>query len=194
MMMEDFQETQAMNGDQHLQDLRQRINAKAENLVKLRSTERRTKRWANIVVLAVLLAILVALVVYSYIENNLWKFSTWACIFFATALIADYILKMIMRRYLTRMKSPSTAPQYYREVKRLITTHKLRLWIPLAAALACGSFVRNRPEPWLYSLLFDSGLVLGSILGSKMRNWFLDDDFCYDVDELGDLIAQESAA
>ena len=193
-MMENFQETQAMNGDQHLQDLRQRINAKAENLVKLRSTERRTKRWANIVVLAVLLAILVALVVYSYIENNLWKFSTWTCIFLGTALIADYVLKMIMRRYLTRMKSPSTAPQYYREVKRLITTHKLRLWIPLAAALACGSFVRNRPEPWLYSLLFDSGLVLGSILGSKMRNWFLDDDFCYDVDELGDLIAQESAA
>lgn len=192
-MMENFQETQAMNGEQHLQDLRQRINAKAENLVKLRSTERRTKRWANIAVLAVLLAILVALVVYSYIENNLVKFSTWACIFFATALIADYILKMIMRRFLTRMKSPSTAPQYYREVKRLITTHKLRLWIPLAAALACGSFVRNRPEPWLYSLLFDSGLVLGSILGSKMRNWFLDDDFCYDVEELGDLIAQESA-
>lgn len=194
MIMEDFQETQAMNGDQHLQDLRQRINAKAENLVKLRSTERRTKRWANIVVLAVLLAILVALVVYSYIENNLWKFSTWTCIFLATALIADYILKMIMRRYLTRMKKTSTAPQYYREVKRLITTHKLRLWIPLAAALACGSFVRNRPEPWLYSILFDSGLVLGSILGAKMRNWFLDDDFCYDVEELGDLIAQESAA
>ena len=194
MMMEDFQETQAMNGEQHLQDLRQRINAKAENLVKLRSTERRTKRWANIVVLAVLLAILVALVVYSYIENNLWKFSTWTCIFLGTALIADYILKMIMRRYLTRMKKTSTASQYYREVKRLITTHKLRLWIPLAAALACGSFVRNRPEPWLYSILFDSGLVLGSILGSKMRNWFLDDDFCYDVEELGDLIAQESAA
>ena len=192
--MEDFQETQAMNGEQHLQDLRQRINAKAENLVKLRSTERRTKRWANIAVLAVLLAILVALVVYSYIENNLWKFSTWTCIFLGTALIADYVLKMIMRRYLTRMKKTSTAPQYYREVKRLITTHKLRLWIPLAAALACGSFVRNRPEPWLYSLLFDSGLVLGSILGSKMRNWFLDDDFCYDVEELGDLIAQESAA
>ncbi len=192
--MEDFQETQAMNGEQHLQDLRQRINAKAENLVKLRSTERRTKRWANIVVLAVLLAILVALVVYSYIENNLWKFSTWTCIFLGTALIADYILKMIMRRYLTRMKKTSTVPQYYREVKRLITTHKLRLWIPLAAALACGCFVRNRPEPWLYSILFDSGLVLGSILGAKMRNWFLDDDFCYDVEELGDLIAQESAA
>lgn len=193
-MMENFQETQAMNGDQHLQDLRQRINAKAENLVKLRSTERRTKRWANIVVLAVLLAILVALVVYSYIENNLWKFSTWTCIFLGTALIADYVLKMIMRRYLTRMKKTSTAPQYYREVKRLITTHKLRLWIPLAAALVCVNFVRNRPEPWLFSLLFDSGLVLGTILGAKMRNWFLDDDFCYDVEELGDMIAQESAA
>lgn len=192
-MMEIFQETQAMNGEQHLQDLRQRINAKAENLVKLRSTERRTKRWANIAVLAVLLAIIVALAVYSYVKNDLGAFSTWVCIFIGAALIADYILKMIMRRYLTRMKNPSTAPQYYREVKRLITTHKLRQWIPLAAALACGSFVRNRPEPWIYSLLFDSGLVLGAILGSKMRNWFLDDDFCYDVEELGDMIAQESA-
>ncbi len=194
MLMEDFQETQAVNGEQHLKDLRQRINAKTENLVKLRSTERRTKRWAGIAIMTVLLAIIVALAVYSYVKNDLGAFSTWVCIFIGAALIADYILKMIMRRYLTRMKNPSTAPQYYREVKRLITTHKLRLWIPLAAALACGSFVRNRPEPWLYSLLFDSGLVLGSILGSKMRNWFLDDDFCYDVEELGDLIAQESAA
>lgn len=191
--MENFQETQAVNGEQHLKDLRQRINAKAENLVKLCSTERRAKRWAGIAIMTVLLAIIVALAVYSYIENNLVKFSTWACIFFATALIADYVLKMIMRRFLTRMKSPSTAPQYYREVKRLITTHKLRQWIPLAAALACGSFVRNRPEPWIYSLLFYSGLVLGAILGAKMRNWSLDDDFCYDVEELGDMIAQESA-
>ena len=194
MMMEIFQETQAMNGEQHLQDLRQRINAKAENLVKYRCTERRTKRWAGIAIMTVLLAIIVALAVYSYVKNDLGAFSTWVCIFIGAALIADYILKMIMRRYLTRMKKTSTAPHYYREVKRLITTHKLRLWIPLATALACGSFVRNRPEPWLYSLLFDSGLVLGSILGAKMRNWFLDDDFCYDVEELGDMIAQESAA
>ena len=193
-MMEIFQETQAMNGEQHLKDLRQRINAKAENLVKYRCTERRTKRWAGIAIMTVLLAIIVALAVYSYVKNDLGAFSTWVCIFIGAALIADYILKMIMRRYLTRMKSPSTAPQYYREVKRLITTHKLRLWIPLAAALACGSFVRNRPEPWIYSLLFDSGLVLGAILGAKMRDWSLDDDFCYDVEELGDMIAQESAA
>ena len=192
--MEDFQETQAMNGDQHLQDLRQRINAKAENLVKYRCTERRTKRWAGIAIMTVLLAIIVALAVYSYVKNDLEAFITWVCIFIGAALIADYILKMIMRRYLTRMQNPSTAPQYYREVKRLITTHKLRLWIPLATALACGSFVRNRPEPWLYSILFDSGLVLGAILGAKMRNWFLDDDFCYDVEELGNMIAQESAA
>ena len=194
MLMEDFQETQALNGEQHLKDLRQRINAKAENLVKYRCTERRTKRWAGIAIMTVLLAIIVALAVYSYVKNDLEAFITWVCIFIGAALIADYILKMIMRRYLTRMKNPSTAPQYYREVKRLITTHKLRQWIPLAAALACGSFVRNRPEPWLYSILFDSGLVLGSILGAKMRNWFLDDDFCYDVEELGDMIAQESAA
>ena len=193
-MMEDFQEAQAMNVEQQLQELRQRINAKAENLVKLRSTERRTKRWANIVVLAVLLAILVALVVYSYVENNLGKFSIWTCIFIGSAFIADRILYLIMRRYLTRMKNPSTAPQYYREVKRLITTHKLRIWIPLAAALACVNFVRNSSEPWLFSLLFDSGLVLGTILGAKMRNWFLDDDFCFDVEELGDMIAQESEA
>lgn len=192
--MENFQETQAMNGEQQLQELQQRINAKAENLVKLRSTERRTKRWAGIAIMTVLLAIIVALVVYSYVENNLGKFSIWASIFIGAALIADRILYLVMRRYLTRMKNPSTAPQYYREVKRLITTHKLRIWIPLAAALACVNFVRNRPEPWLFSLLVDSGLVLGSILGAKMRNWFLDDDFCFDVEELGDMIAQESAA
>jgi hypothetical protein len=191
--MEDFQETQAVNGEQHLQDLRQRINAKAENLVKYRCTERRTKRWAGIAIMTVLLAIIVALAVYSYVKNDLGAFSTWVCIFIGAALIADYILKMIMRRYLTRMKNPSTAPQYYREVKRLITTHKLRQWIPLAAALICGGFVRYGSGTWIDTCLASGGLVLGSILGAKMRNWFLDDDFCYDVEELGDMIAQESA-
>ena len=191
--MEDSQETQAVNGEQHLKDLRQRINAKAENLVKYRCTERRTKRWAGIAIMTVLLAIIVALAVYSYVKNDLGAFSTWVCIFIGAPLIADYILKMIMRRYLTRMKNPSTAPQYYREVKRLITTHKLRLWIPLAAALVCCGFIRFGSETWIDTSLASSGLILGTILGAKMRNWFLDDDFCFDVEELGDLIAQESA-
>lgn len=187
--MEDFQGIQTINEGQHWQELRQRINAKAENLLKWRNTERRTKRWAKIAVLIVILAILVALIVF-----NSRELYAWTGVFFGAALVADCILYLIMRHYLTRMKNPSTPPQYYRDVKRFITTHKLRLWIPLAVAFVCTYFVKRRTESWPFSLLYDSGLVLGAILGSKMRNWFLDDDFCFDVEELGETIAQESAA
>lgn len=190
--MEDIVEHQVMNDEQYLQELRQRINAKAENLVKYNNTEVRKRRWAVIAFWAVIIAIIIAIEVYSYVKNDHWEFNVWVVTFIGAAFIMDRIMYFIMRRHLTRMKNTGTPPHYYREVKRLITTHKLRQWIPLAVALICGYLVRYESESWSHSLLICSSMVLGVILGASMRNWFLDDDFRFDVEELGEMIHQES--
>ena len=68
--MADFQEPQTVNDEQHLQELRERINAKAENLVKWHNTQGRKKHWEFITVWIILIAILIAVEVYSYVKND----------------------------------------------------------------------------------------------------------------------------
>lgn len=190
--MDDHLEPQAMNDEQHLQELRLRINAKAENLVKWQRTEVGKRRWAVIIAFfAVIIAIIIATEVYSYVKNDFWDFNVHVVIFIVAVFIMDRIMYIIMRRYLTRMKNASTAPHYYQGVKRLITTHKLRLWIPLAVASIIDSYVKYGFDFWSFSLIC---WVIGAIWGSSMHNWFLDDDFCFDVEELGEMIHQESDA
>lgn len=192
--MDDIIEPQVMNDEQHLQELRQRINAKAENLVKWQRTDVRKRRWAVIAFWAIIIAIIIAIEVYSYVKNDFWEFNAWVVTFIFAAFIMDRIMYIIMRRNFTRMKNASTAPHYYREVKRLITTHKLRQWIPLAVALISGYYVKYGSASWSHSLLIGgSSMVLGVFLGASMRNWYLDDDFCFDVEEIGEMIHQESA-
>lgn len=191
--MADFQEPQTVNDEQHLQELRERINAKAENLVKWHNTQGRKKHWEFITVWIILIAILIAVEVYSYVKNDLWEYNVWCGIFIVAAFIVDRIHTLIMQRYLTRMKNANKAPQYLREVKRLITTHKLRLCIPYPVAVLCACFVWYGPDSWPYALFMNSSLIIGAIWGAWMRNWFLDDDFCFDVDELGEMINQKSA-
>lgn len=186
--------SQPMSDEQRFRELQQRINAKAENLVKRGNTEVKKNRWIAIAGWAVFAAIIIAVEVDSYKNNNFWEVNAMVCIFVGSALIIYFILTKIMRSYLTRMKSSNAAPQYYRDVKRLITTHKLRQWLPLAVAFVCTSYVSYGSESWFLELLIISAMVLGSIWGASMRNWFLDDDFRFDVDELGEMTEQENAA
>ena len=164
---------QPLTDEQRFQELQQRINEKAESLIKWGTTEGRKRRWIIITIWTVLIAIIVAVEVYSYVQNEFLDLNISVGVFIATFFIADRIMVMIMRHYLTRMKSSTTALQHFRPLKRLITTHKLRQVIPLTVAVTC--------------------MVIGVFLGSLMRNWFLDDDFCFDVEELADMINQDSA-
>ena len=183
-----------MDEDQHLRELRERINAKAENLIKRQTTEsRKCPRWGVIAIWGVVFAILVAIEVASYVHNEFWEFNAWFLAFMAVILILDRIMVMIMRRYLTRMKNAGTALQYFRAVKRLIRTHKLRQWLPLAIAFTCSYTVMYGTSHWPLGYLVGYGIVLGRILGGFMHNWNLDDDFRYDIEELVDVINQESA-
>ena len=197
-MDENNEMSQAMSDEQYFQELRQRINAKAENLVKTGLTGVRKNRWIVVAVLAVIIAIFIAAEVYSYVnlvKNDFWELNAFLGIFFGSSLIIFSIMSIIMRRNFTRMKNASSAPQYYREVKRLITTHKLRQWLPLVFAVVCTcKYDWYGNDSWLFSLIIGFLLILGPILGSSMRNWFLDDDFRFFVVELGDLIHQQSPA
>lgn len=192
--MEDFKEPQAINDEQYFQELRQRINAKAEKLAKIKLIAEKKRRWLAITLIAICIAILVALGVYSYVNHVFWAFIAFLGAFLGVSFIVYYIMTLVMRNFFTRMKNASTAPQYYREVKRLITTHKLRQWIPLVFAIVCASFVKYGNDSWPYSFLMGSAMVIGTIWGASMRNWFLDEDFCSDVEELKDLVNQERAA
>lgn len=183
----------AMNDGQQLQELRDRINAQAENLVKMGFTTGSKRRWIVYALLAVIVALLVAAEVYIYyVKDDFWGFNASLGTFAVTGIIADRILFMIMRRYLTRMKSADTATSHYRTVKQLIRVYKLRQWLPLTVALACSCLISHGKASWVAQLLTDSSIVLGVIIGLWLRNWNLDEDFSADVEELADIVEQES--
>lgn len=191
--MEDSKETQVMDDEQHLRELQQRINAKALNLIKWQRAEGRFNRWIVIACWIVAIAIIVAIWVVSFDNNyDLSKYSAYLGIFIGAAVIVYYILTMIMRRYFTRMKNSSTAQQYYRAVKRLITTHKLRQWLPLVAAVICP--LKLGSESFEHAALLNSSIVIGAILASWTGHWFLDDEFRCDIVELRDIVERENAA
>ena len=116
-------------------------------------------------------------------------------VFMIVCFIGSYLMTLIMRCFLSRMKNASTAPRYYRAVKRLILTHKLRYLIPLAMALVAGDILTSQLSNLAYTSSIPSGIacIIGIMIAAAMRNWYLDEDFRYDVEELGDLIKQESA-
>lgn len=187
--MEDFKEPQAMSDEQKLRELKQRIIAKSENLTKYLQKKEGKLQWLGTAFLVVLFALIVAYVVYDYITNDLEPLGAWIGGFVASSLIAYYIMHKVMQHFLSRMKKANTTSQFYQEVKRLITTHKLRCWLPDAFGFICGYFAvigltsTNTNSTWL---LFITNIVciLCAIFGSMKHNWYLDDDFRNDVEEL----------
>lgn len=138
--MEDFKEPQAMSDEQKLRELKQRIIAKSENLTKYQQTKEGKHQWLGTAFLVVLFALIVAYVVYDYITNDLEPLGAWIGGFVASSLIAFYIMDKVRRHFLSRMKNANTTSQFYQEVKRLITTQKLRCWIPYAVGFIFGYF------------------------------------------------------
>ena len=93
--MEDFKEPQEMNGDLHLQELRERINAKVASLLKMRLKTEKASRWKRIAVIAlcvILLAFLVWVEVDSYGSIYFWGLNT----FIVVDLIGYFVMYRIM--------------------------------------------------------------------------------------------------
>lgn len=178
------EELQAMNGDLHLQELRQRINAKAASLLKMRLKTEKVSRWKRIAVIAlcvILLAFLVWSEVYFYGSIIFWGLNAFIVVY----LIGYFVMHRIMRHFLTRMKNAGTAPQHYRAVKQFLITYKIRHWIPLVTAIVCSLLVICGSELWPFMLIWGIIMAVGQIWGDWSHNWYLDEDFCADVEELG---------
>ena len=190
--MDDNKEPQAMSDEQKLRDLQQRIIAKSEILIKFLGTERRKHQWLGNTFLVVIVALTVAILVYDYITNDLGPFDAWIGGIWAGFLIAYYIIDKVRRHFLSRMKKASTTSQFYQDVKRLITTQKLRCWIPFAFGFICGDIAAligltptNSKSTWQL-IIMTIVWFLFWIWGSMKYNWYLDDDFLNDVEELGE--------
>lgn len=183
--------SQVMGSEQHYQELRQRINDGAASLVKMGFSAgiNRSGIAITLAVVFVAIIVIVAVEVYSYMKNDFWGFNIWLCAFVGAALVVERIITMIMRHYLSRMKdAATTALQHYQALMRLIRAHKLRCWFPFAAGVICSLLVKHESDSWTLLIIISSSIVLGVNLGSMMRKWYLDDDFCSDVDELRDLV------
>ena len=176
-----------LNKEQSLDDLRQRINAKAENLLGIKWLARGNtkKSWIS---LAVLVAIIVVLEIVFYGTADFWPGNA----FIGGGAIVIILLSIIMRHIHTRMKNASTVLQHYRALKQLINTHKLRLGAPLAVAIICWFLVKYgfdfKTESIIILLLLGGAWVIFRNLGWSYSNWYLDDDFCNDVKELSNYV------
>lgn len=60
--------------------------------------------------------------------------------------------------------------------------------VPFCRRSDCSLLVKHESDSWTLLIIISSSIVLGVNLGSMMRKWYLDDDFCSDVDELRDLV------
>lgn len=185
------------NNEQYLLELRQRIIAKAEEMAKINySGGRKASKTTRWIFIAVLVALFVWIEVFLYNKNDFWVTNAWMGVFIIVSFIGAYLMKLIMRHFLSTMKNATSDSQFYRAVKRLILTHKLQYLISLALGWAAGGVVAYRLGSAYYwsSIPAATACFIGTIIGAAMRNWYLDEDFRYDVEELGDLIKQDSAA
>lgn len=180
--MENLNEPQAMNDEQYLRELRQRINAKAEISISRRYATHKKWRWIGI---AVLVAIFVEIEVLAYHGDNFKDNNVWLGVFIVVCSMVYLILFMIKRLFVTKMKNAISAPQHYRAAKQLINTHKLQQWLPLIVGYICTQFFTNGLESLASAIGVGSILTLGPILGALMQNWNIDDEFYDDVIELG---------
>lgn len=194
--------SQAKNNEQHLQELRQRINAKAEELVKKPFKYGiyhgyKPKHWATIAFKVILAAVLVLIEVISYNGNYFWAFNSWFFCSLIVGLILFYIMHLIMRHLFTKMKNASTASQHYKAVKRLMASQKLRLWLPLVLAFLCAEALiyfriidfglMSMQNPGTIAMLL--GITIGTIFGASIHNWYID-DLPDDVEELGNYVRE----
>ena len=185
--MDENKKPQVMKDEKYFQELRQRINEKAENLLGIKWLAQGNTKKSRIS-LAILVALIVVLEIVFYGKTDFWPMNA----FIGGGAIVMIILSIIMRHIHTRMKNVSTVLQHYRALKQFINTHKLRLGAPLAVAIICWYLVKFgfdfRTEPIIILLILGGAWVFFRNFGLSYNNWYLDDDFSNDVKELSNYV------
>lgn len=169
---------QENNEIQHLNELRQRINEKAEKMIALRMGSK-----VGWVAAFVIILVFEALSYYFGWLDDFWAFNAFVIASAVTALI----IGMIQHHNLAAMKKAGNAPQQYHVAKRFIKTEQMALVIILAVAFLAKDIVKTHAAD-IGAGLFTSCfiIVIGILWTSARPQSSIDKDFYNDVEELGD--------
>ena len=170
---------QAVDDAQHLQELRQRINKKAEDLIWLGES---SKQYWLMLLAVILLVVVVEAITYYVWAGNFWAFNGWLGGF----LIAYAIMYIIKWYFFSKMKKAETAPQHYRAAKRFIKTYQLELLFCIAVAFYCKDLVKSHGADWGAGLFAFCFIIVLALLISWVEKpiLYIDKDFYDDVEEL----------
>ncbi len=167
-----------LNNEQSLDDLRRRINAKAEKMMNQWKTDK--KSCFFLIAIIALLLILEALNYhYGWIEVD-WKFIPAILLFTIVASLVGY---HIMKHFVNKMRSANGPAQQLQAAKRFMKTKQWGIMLCFIFIWAIGKlFYLERIGAIIFAICVL--LLLGSILLRYMPNVFIDKDFYKDVEEL----------
>ena len=177
--MEDKNEmNQAISDAQHLQELRQRINEKAEKIINNGMGSK----------LGWLIAFVVIIVIEAWSYYFSWLEDYRAVIVWLIAsAVTVIIIIMVLRHFLAAMKKAGNAPQQYRAAKRFIKTHQLGMYIVIAVAFLASDIFKTHGADFGAGVFASCLLiVIGIVRFSARPQSSIDKDFYNDVEELGE--------
>ena len=169
---------QAVSDVQHLLELRQRINDKAEKMIAFGMGSK--LGW---LAAFVILFVFEALCYYFGWIDDFWAFNA----FVIASAVTAFIIGMIMHHYLAAMKKAGNAPQQYRAAKRFIKTEQMALPIILAIAFLAKDIVKTHGADFGAGVFASCFLIVIGIIWTSVRpQSSIDKDFYNDVEELGE--------
>ena len=174
---------EVLNSEQSLDDLRQRINTKAENMMNQWKTSDK-KSWFFLIAIIALLLIFDALNYhFGWIEAD-WKFIPAMLLFI---IVASLVVYNVMKHFLNKMKSANGPALQFKAAKRFMKTIQWGIILCVIIIMAIDDLIRlEEIGAIIFAICFV--LLLGSILLWFMPNMFIDKDFYNDVEELEEYV------
>lgn len=178
--------TQTPTDMQYLEDLRRRINEKAERMVSF--TKGKKSDWIKLIVGIVLLVVLYALNSLHYGDdvNLADRFARAGVILLVTLLLA-FLCIWIQRNYLAVMKGSTSPLLHYQAARRYINTSQLNAVIMLTGFVAINLSVYGEN---VRTVVFSSCLVFVVLIVWRLfkRDLLVNKDFYNAVEELGAML------
>lgn len=163
---------------QYLQELRQRINEKAEKMIAFGMGS----KFGWLAAFGILI-VFEALSCYFGWIDDFWAFNA----FVIASAVSIFIIYLVLRHYLAAMKKAGNAPQQYRAAKRFIRTEQMALPIILAVAFLAKDIVKTHGADFGAGLFASCFLIVLGIICFWVRpQSSIDKDFYNDVEELGE--------
>lgn len=174
---------EVLNKEQSLDDLRQCINTKAEDMMKLWKISNK-KSWFFLIAIIALLLIFDALNYhYGWIEAD-WKLIPAMILF---TIVASLVVYNVMKHFLNKMKSANGPAQQFQAAKRFMKTMQWSTILCPILIMAIDDLISlEYIGAFIFAICFV--LLLASILLWFIPNIFIDKDFYNDVAELEEYV------